>query len=55
MGFGKSLNPASEEDILIAERAIDAALSVGITFFDHADIYSRGNDLRTSAKKKARA
>ncbi len=43
MGLGKSLNPASEEDILIAERAIDAALSVGITFFDHADIYSRGN------------
>ncbi len=43
MGLGKALNPSSESDILIAERAIDAALSVGITFFDHADIYSRGN------------
>jgi len=43
MGLGKSQNPTSEEDILIAERAIDAALSAGITFFDHADIYSRGN------------
>jgi predicted oxidoreductase len=43
MGLGKGQNPTSEEEILATERAIDAALSVGITFFDHADIYSKGN------------
>jgi predicted oxidoreductase len=43
MGFGKSKNSTSEEEILATERAIDAALSVGINFFDHADIYSSGH------------
>ncbi|MBD2867462.1 aldo/keto reductase [Paenibacillus arenilitoris] len=45
MGFGGSWNAEeayTSEHVLQAERAIDAALSVGITFFDHADIYTRG-------------
>lgn len=43
MGLGKGQSPVTEDDVLMAERAVDAALSAGITFFDHADIYARGN------------
>jgi predicted oxidoreductase len=44
MGFGGSWdqNPITKEDILTAEKAVDAALSAGITMFDHADIYKMG-------------
>ncbi|RXI95565.1 aldo/keto reductase [Anaerobacillus alkaliphilus] len=42
LGGGWNQTPVSEEDILSAERAIDAALSIGITMFDHADIYTFG-------------
>ncbi len=39
---GLKANPITEEEIRIAERAIDAALEAGITMFDHADVYARG-------------
>ncbi|WP_273123001.1 aldo/keto reductase [Metabacillus sp. HB246100] len=44
MGFGGEWNKESitEEHILQAEKAIDAAQSIGITMFDHADIYTNG-------------
>ncbi|MGE8203212.1 aldo/keto reductase [Heyndrickxia sp. NPDC080065] len=44
MGFGGNWDnsPVTNEDLLIAEKAIEAALSSGITMFDHADIYTRG-------------
>ncbi|MFC0560499.1 aldo/keto reductase [Halalkalibacter alkalisediminis] len=35
-------NSYTKEDILSAEKAIDTSLEVGITMFDHADIYSLG-------------
>lgn len=35
-------DPITDEVVLKAERAIDAALSIGITMFDHANIYSNG-------------
>lgn len=39
---GMKANPINEEEILVAERAIDAALEAGITLFDHADVYAHG-------------
>ncbi|MFD0050792.1 aldo/keto reductase family oxidoreductase [Actinomycetes bacterium NPDC127524] len=44
MGFGGSWDssPISDEDVAKAEQAIDEALSLGITMFDHADIYTMG-------------
>ena len=39
---GPKALPISEETILQTERAIDAALEAGITLFDHADAYARG-------------
>lgn len=42
LGGGWNKNSITEEDILHAERAIDAALSIGVTMFDHADIYTYG-------------
>ncbi len=45
MGFGGSWNRAdayTAEHVKQTEAAIDAAMSIGITFFDHADIYTRG-------------
>lgn len=44
MGFGGGWdkNPHTKEDVLKAEKAIDAALASGITMFDHADIYTMG-------------
>lgn len=44
MGFGGNWDssPLSNEDVVKAEQAIDAALSAGITMFDHADIYRMG-------------
>ncbi|WP_010094512.1 aldo/keto reductase [Ornithinibacillus scapharcae] len=44
MGFGGDWDrtPYSKKDVLKAEKAIDTALSNGITMFDHADIYRSG-------------
>ncbi|WP_338368151.1 aldo/keto reductase, partial [Enterococcus faecium] len=44
MGLGGSWDksPLTEKDEYIAEKAIDAALSIGISMFDHADIYKMG-------------
>ncbi len=44
MSFGGGWNrdPVTREDVQKAEQAIDAARSIGITMFDHADIYARG-------------
>lgn len=44
MPFGGSWDrtPISREDVRRAEQAVDAALAIGITMFDHADIYTRG-------------
>ncbi len=44
MGFGGgwNQNPITASDIKQAHEAVDAALSIGINFFDHADIYTFG-------------
>ena len=44
MPFGGDWNqePITQENILNAEKAVDAALSIGISMFDHADIYRMG-------------
>lgn len=44
MGFGGGWNrePLTKEDVHKAEQAVEAALSIGITMFDHADIYRMG-------------
>lgn len=44
MGLGGSWdqNPLTKEDRITAEKAVEAALSSGITMFDHADIYKMG-------------
>ena len=41
-GGGWNRNPITRDDVLSAERAIDAARSIGIAMFDHADIYAYG-------------
>lgn len=44
MGLGGdwSTSQITKEDVLQAEHAVDAALEIGISFFDHADIYKMG-------------
>ncbi|MCW2810332.1 MAG: aldo/keto reductase [Friedmanniella sp.] len=44
MGFGGSWDPSpySREDLRTAQRAVTAALDLGIRVFDHADIYRSG-------------
>ncbi|MBU2882119.1 aldo/keto reductase [Psychrosphaera sp. B3R10] len=44
MGLGGDWNEPnySLNDVAVANRAIDTALEVGISMFDHADIYTRG-------------
>lgn len=41
-GGGWNRDPLTQEDVLKAEKAVDAALSMGITMFDHANIYTMG-------------
>ena len=41
-GGGWNRNPITREDVLTAEQAVDAALSIGISMFDHADMYALG-------------
>jgi len=42
LGGGWNRNPISADDVFAAERAVEAALAIGITMFDHADIYTLG-------------
>lgn len=44
MSFGGGWNsdPITEDDLQKAEKGLDAALSIGITMLDHANIYTRG-------------
>ena len=44
MGLGGDWdsNPLTKQDFIIAEKAIEVALEIGINFFDHADIYKLG-------------
>lgn len=42
LGGGWNPNPVTKDDITQTHQAIDAALSAGINFFDHADIYTLG-------------
>lgn len=44
MSFGGGWNrdPLTQADITAAEQAVDAALSIGISMFDHANIYRMG-------------
>lgn len=44
MGFGGGWNqdPITAEHVKQAREAVEAALSIGINFFDHADIYTLG-------------
>ncbi|OCA85672.1 aldo/keto reductase [Bacillus sp. FJAT-27225] len=44
MGFGGGWDnsPISDEHMLKAEKAVEAALEAGISMVDHADIYTRG-------------
>ncbi|GLX66901.1 aldo/keto reductase [Paenibacillus glycanilyticus] len=42
LGGGWNSDPLTQADYKKAEGAIDAALSSGITMFDHADIYTNG-------------
>jgi predicted oxidoreductase len=42
LGGNNNHDPLTDEDLLKAERAVDAALEAGITMFDHADIYTGG-------------
>lgn len=48
MGLGGDWddNPPSKEDYKLAEQAIEAALGIGISHFDHADIYKLGKSER---------
>jgi predicted oxidoreductase len=41
-GGGWNSDPITRDDLLKAEKAVDAALSIGISMFDHANIYTRG-------------
>lgn len=42
MGGGWNRDPIEPAHIKQAHEAVEAALSIGINFFDHADIYTRG-------------
>jgi len=42
LGGGWDNQPVSERDIAEAHAAVEAALEIGITLFDHADIYTMG-------------
>lgn len=41
-GGGWNRDPLTDEAVLHAEKAVDAALSIGINMFDHANIYTMG-------------
>ena len=41
-GGGWNRDPITPADVSTAEKAVDAALSIGVSMFDHADIYTMG-------------
>ena len=41
-GGGWNRDPLTKTDVLNAEKAVDAARAIGISMFDHADIYGMG-------------
>lgn len=43
LGGGWTKAPLTQENIKQAHEVVEAVLDVGINFFDHADIYTRGN------------
>lgn len=49
-GGGWNEDPVTDDHVLQAERAVDAALSIGISMFDHANIYTRGKAEETFGK-----
>ncbi|HEX2914456.1 MAG TPA: aldo/keto reductase [Chloroflexia bacterium] len=49
-GGGWNREPVTQEDVRIAEQAIEAALSIGINMLDTADIYTRGKSELTLGK-----
>lgn len=42
LGGGWDYEPLTAENLKQAEEALEAALAIGINFYDHADIYTRG-------------
>jgi predicted oxidoreductase len=42
LGGKPDRSPVTRKDVADAEAAVDAALSIGITMFDHADVYRHG-------------
>jgi predicted oxidoreductase len=42
LGGGADGGPTTRGDMRAAEASVDAALAIGITMFDHADVYGRG-------------
>lgn len=42
LGGGWNRNPITSEDVQLAEACMEAALASGISYFDHADIYTYG-------------
>jgi len=42
LGGGRNRNPLTADNIAEAEAAVEAALSIGIGVFDHADVYALG-------------
>ncbi len=42
LGGGWNNNPLQAEDVSLAHAAVEAALDIGITLFDHANIYTLG-------------
>lgn len=49
-GGGWNREPLTSEHVLKAEHAVDAALRIGISMFDHADIYTMGKAEETFGK-----
>ncbi|MCM3128937.1 MULTISPECIES: aldo/keto reductase [unclassified Paenibacillus] len=50
LGGGWNTNPVTQEHVLEAERAVDAAREIGINMYDHADIYTFGKAEETFGK-----
>jgi predicted oxidoreductase len=46
-GGGWNSDPITSDDVRNAEQALDAALAIGITMVDHANIYTRGKAEQT--------
>ncbi|GAA4789225.1 MULTISPECIES: aldo/keto reductase [Streptomyces] len=57
MGLGGSWGPEpyGADDVAVAEAAVEAALEIGVTTFDHADIYRHGKSEAVFGEVLARA